>query len=328
MTPNDPYAMSFFPKAFIEDVPELLRGYLGNPVPGSLDKGPTLVVTGDWHHLVPSDILDEAYRLSLEMGDGTPPFQNQIFQESLLKMKENTIKASIKDGMKLLGLRSSFYAKTDLDADEMSSYPFHANEGSQSFIREVDALAWDSIGAPGERNLKWLASYEPAHNPGLYSDHIEREECFLYEDLYDYIKKNGAVTLLQSVSGEIKLDAGEDKYEDAKLCGIRDGYYEMKSLYERADEFQSSDVDGLKLLMRKEAYLVIPFKKLVFEFAPDVGRKYNSTSFRVFPFNENRLFLAFLNNTPFPSEKDPALAHKDETAKKKRNSLFSRQFKK
>lgn len=317
--------MRFFKQAVFEEVPELLRDALRNPIPGTTYKGPAFVITGDYDNLVPLNLLDEIYHRSLEMDEGQNPSESQLFQESLLKIKENTIKASSKEGLKLLGLRSSFYAKTDLGADEMSSYPFHANEGSQSFIREMDALAWDSIGASRERHLKWLASYHPAHDPGLYTDQMDRSERFLYEDLYEYLEKNGTVALFQHVSGEKELDAEEEKYAEAKSCGMRDGFYEIKSLYEHVEDTPSSTVDGLKLIMRKEAYLVIPFKKLVFEFAPEAERVYNSTSFCIFPFHDNQLYISFLSHTPFPPKKK---TEKNGASGKKGRSLFSKLFKK
>lgn len=316
--------MRFFRQTVLEEVPELLRDGLCNPIPGTMDNGPAFVISGHYDHLVPLNLLDEVYHRSLEMGDGLKPSENLLFQESLLKIKENTVKASIQEGLKLLGLRSSFYAKTDLGADEMSSYPFHASEGSQSFIREVDALAWDSIGASRGRHLKWLASYLPAHDPDLYTQ-MDRSERFLYEDLYEYLEKNGTVALFQHVSGEKELDTEEEKYAEAKTCGVRDGFYEIKSLYECVEETRSSAVDGLKLIMRKEAYLVIPFKKLVFEFAPEADRAYNSTSFRVFPLNDSQLYVFFLSHTPFPPKKK---TEKEDGSGKKGRSLFSKLFKK
>lgn len=246
-----------------------------------LDGWTSFLIKGKIESFDPKELLNrmvEMVPLSTDvLDDNTSTPANAI---SFLPEAVTTNK--IEKGNFVMSLFCSFYPEKAEGLDELLAAPFHADATLTGSLRDVIVGGWVPWGG-----FSWKTVYEPAHDKDPDHYEIERRERFRIEDTYDYIKKNGEISLKRDNKGDVVLNAEESILDEARHSGGRDGHFENYSWYKKTHE----DIPNCPEYLRIEKHLVIPAIRIVYNLDQTYAGKNKTAAMQAFQYDSEHIIF-------------------------------------
>lgn len=243
--------------------------------------GPSFIVNGVFDAFEPREIPKIIADKVLDYKDDLDSMNAYIYDTiQLLPSVINSVKVEKKTSV--LSLYCSYYPHEVMSIEDMIAAPFHADGSNSGLLKEIDVANWNPW-----RLFSWINCYDPAHDKDTHHYNLDRKDRFRVEDTHLYIKKYGNVSFQKSGNGDVVIDAEEDKWEESRLSGGRDGYYENHEWFKRTHEI----IPDLPEMLRKEIHLVYPSFRIEYNVGAAGSRKSSILYFQVFKFDADRLIV-------------------------------------
>ncbi|MBQ6283269.1 MAG: hypothetical protein IJK70_00575 [Bacteroidales bacterium] len=283
--------MSFFRKPNFKEIIGCLSSSTEEVIVGSLffvspgfEQGPSFVVEGQFDGIDPGQLLvGVASKANLYRDQLTA--LNAYMEESLKRLPEEARSWKIDRGNSIFSFYARYFPKEEMIVDQMTAMPFYADGVPGNLPRSIDFATWD----PWYNKPVWQLCYD------VFCDDVptySREERFRIEEAFSYVNMLGNISLQNSTSGDVLMDAKDDIIAESREVGARAGYYENNRLFNASLENESDGNVSLIEVLRKELHLVFPTVRISYFLDSEASGK-PSAIIRVFKFDDEHLLVVF-----------------------------------